>query len=80
MAQMRERLPALAPTITLPILIMAGAGSPLGDGARSEALHAAVGSPDKTLKLYPGLLHEIFNEPEHPAVLADMAAWLQARS
>jgi alpha-beta hydrolase superfamily lysophospholipase len=36
-----------------------------------------VGSADKTLKLYPELLHEIFNEPEHPQVLADMAAWLE---
>jgi alpha-beta hydrolase superfamily lysophospholipase len=35
-----------------------------------------VGSPDKTLKLYPELLHEIFNEPEHPQVLADMAGSL----
>jgi alpha-beta hydrolase superfamily lysophospholipase len=26
--------------------------------------------------LYPELLHEIFNEPEHPQVLADMAGWL----
>jgi alpha-beta hydrolase superfamily lysophospholipase len=76
MAQMRETLPGLAPKITLPILIMAGAASPLGDGPRSEALYEVVGSSDKTLKLYPELLHEIFNEPEKPAVFADMAAWL----
>ena len=46
--------------------------------ARSQALYDAVGSPDKTLKLYEGLLHEIFNEPEHPQVMADLAAWLEA--
>jgi alpha-beta hydrolase superfamily lysophospholipase len=77
MAQMREALPALAPKITRPILIMAGAASPLGDGPRSQALYDVVGSADKTLRLYPDLLHEIFNEPEHPQVLADMAAWLE---
>ena len=77
MAQMREVLPELAKTIKLPVLIMAGAASPLGDGPRSEALYEVVASEDKTLKLYPELLHEIFNEPEHPQVLADMAAWLE---
>lgn len=76
MAQMREALPALARQITLPILIMAGYASPLGDGPRSEALYEAVASPDRTLKLYPDLMHEIFNEPEHPQVLADLARWL----
>jgi alpha-beta hydrolase superfamily lysophospholipase len=59
---------------------MAGAASPLGDGPRSQALYDVVGSTDKTLKLYPELLHEIFNEPEHPQVLADMAAWLETHS
>ena len=80
MAQMREALPSLAPKITLPILIMAGAASPLGDGPRSQALYDVVGSTDKTLRLYPELLHEIFNEPEHPQVLADMAAWLETHN
>lgn len=77
--QMREQLPALVGRITLPILVMAGAASPLGDGPRSQALFAAVGSAAKTLCLYPDLLHEIFNEPEHPQVFADMERWLTAR-
>ena len=76
MSAMRSRLPDQVPSIKLPILIMAGNGSPLGDGPRSQALYDAVGSADKTLKLYEGLLHEIFNEPEHPQVMADMEAWL----
>jgi acylglycerol lipase len=37
-----------------------------------------LGSEDKTLKLYEGLLHEIFNEPEHPMVMADLEAWLES--
>src|SRR5579883_313856 len=78
MAEMRQALPKLAPQITLPILIMAGAASPLGDGPRSQALYEVVGSQDKTLKLYVGLLHQIFNEPEHPQVMADLEHWLAA--
>ena len=79
LAELRARLPEEARRITLPILIMAGSASPLGDGPRSEALYEVVGSADKTLKLYDGLMHEIFNEPEHPLVMADMEAWLEAQ-
>jgi acylglycerol lipase len=61
--------------IKLPVLIMAGAGGP--DGARSAVLFDLIGSADKTFKPYAGLLHEIFNEPEYPQVMADMAQWLQ---
>jgi len=71
--------PVQAAAITLPILIMAGAASPLGDGPRSEALAGVVSSTDKTLLLYPEMMHEILNEPEHPQVLADLEAWLDAR-
>jgi hypothetical protein len=33
---------------------------------------------DKTLRLYPGLYHEIFNEPEQAQVLGELADWLDA--
>ena len=33
----------------------------------------------ETLKIYPGLYHEIFNEPEHPAVFAEVLAWCERR-
>ncbi len=77
--EMRDKLPGLARAISLPVIIMAGAASPLGDGARSEALYEAVASQDKTLKLYPDLLHAIFNSPDQPQVMGDLAAWLDAR-
>ena len=78
MATTRGKLPEQVPQIRLPVLIMAGAGGP--DGARSQALYEYIGSEDKTLKLYEGLLHEIFNEPEHPQVMADMEAWLRVHT
>jgi acylglycerol lipase len=67
----------VVPQIKLPVLIMAGNGGP--DGARSRVLYERLASKDKTLKLYEGLLHEIFNEPEHPQVLGDLEAWLKHR-
>jgi acylglycerol lipase len=75
---MRDLLRGDAAAIHIPILVLAGAASPLGDGPRSQALYDVVGSPDKTLKLYAGLMHEIFNEPQHRAIMADMEAWLDA--
>ena len=63
--------------IKLPVLVMAGNGGT--DGARSRVLYERIASKDKTLKLYEGLLHEIFNEPEHPQVMADMEKWLTHR-
>jgi acylglycerol lipase len=75
MGGMMSKLYDLVPQIKLPTLIMAGNGG--ADGARSKVLYERIGSKDKTLKLYEGLLHEIFNEPEHPVVLADLEAWLK---
>ena len=37
-------------------------------------------TPDKTLKVYAGLYHEVFNEPEREQVLRDVEAWLEAHS
>ena len=77
MAPMRLAIQERVGEIRLPILIMAGTGVP--DGERSTTLHQHVGSADKSLRLYDGLKHEIFNEPEHPQVMAALEAWVAAR-
>jgi alpha-beta hydrolase superfamily lysophospholipase len=76
-SNMRAAL-ATAPAIELPLLVMHGDADMLTSPAGSQALHDRAGSTDKTLKLYPGLYHEIFNEPERDEVLGDMSAWLEA--
>ncbi|MDH5456044.1 MAG: lysophospholipase [Gammaproteobacteria bacterium] len=68
---------ARAGDIELPIIVMHGEDDRLTSPAGSDALIEAIGSADKTLKTYPGLYHEIFNEPEQDAVLADMSRWLE---
>ncbi len=67
---------AQAACITLPLLILHGAEDGLAAPAGSEFLQQHAGSADKTLKIYPGLYHEIFNEPEQQMVLGDMVAWI----
>jgi len=67
-----------APGIKLPMLIMHGEADALVSPSGSQQLFELLGSKDKTLKIYPGLYHEIFNEPEQQQVLDDMLAWLEA--
>ena len=69
---------ARAAEVTLPLLTMHGDADKLTSPQGSEEFHAKAGSADKTLKMYPGLFHEIFNEPERDAVLADLGNWLEA--
>lgn len=78
MSELGKAMPGRIRAITLPVLIMAGSASPLGDGKGSQLAYEQVSSEDKTLKLYDGLMHEIFNEPERDFVFADMLAWLES--
>lgn len=66
--------------IRLPLLVMHGTEDRLADPQGSRSLHERASSPDKTLRLYAGLHHEIFNEPEQNEVLGDLVAWLDART
>ena len=64
-----------------PILLIAGQDDPVGDmGAGVRRTHDAfkrAGVRDVTLKLYPGLRHEILNEAAmRDTVYGDIGAWL----
>jgi len=74
-----RKLPSEMPEINLPILIMHGTADRLCDPEGSRILYERANSRDKTLKLYAGFYHEIFNEPGQKQVLADMEAWLATR-
>jgi alpha-beta hydrolase superfamily lysophospholipase len=65
-----------APKIDLPVAIFHGGADGLADPEGSRILHERVSSQDKTLRVYDGLFHEIFNEPERDQVLSDVIAWL----
>ncbi|MCB2114586.1 MAG: lysophospholipase [Parvularculaceae bacterium] len=67
-----------APAIGLPILIMHGSQDGLAAPEGARMLNARISSPDKTLKIYDGFFHEIFNDPGKENVIADMIAWLDA--
>ncbi|HQE94158.1 MAG TPA: lysophospholipase [Anaerolineae bacterium] len=73
-----QRVNDEAATITLPLLIVQGSEDKLVDPAGAKLLYDTVSSSDKTLKIYAGFYHEVFNEPEHEQVLSDVEAWLAA--
>lgn len=64
------------PGLTLPVLILHGGDDAITDVDASRRLDERIGSQDKTLTIYAGLFHEIFNEPERDVVIADVRAGL----
>ena len=71
---------ANAARISLPMLLLHGSEdtATAPEGSRFLAEHIA--STDRELKLYPGLFHEIFNEPERDSVIADVTGWIGKHS
>ncbi|MFN6934459.1 MAG: lysophospholipase [Tsuneonella sp.] len=65
-------------SMRVPILVQHGEADSLvrWDGVRPVV--ETIGSPDKTVIPYPGLFHEIYNEPEKDAVIGDLLRWLDA--
>ncbi len=82
LASMMETMNAVkagAQNISLPIIIMHGTEDVMTATSGSEFLHDHVSSSDKTLRLYDGLYHEIFNEPEGPKIFEEITAWMHER-
>jgi lysophospholipase len=73
-------LPAGYPVMKLPLLVMHGTADVLALPAGGQRVYDEAGSTDKTLKLYQGYFHEVFNEPapDRERVFADLAAWIRA--
>jgi acylglycerol lipase len=75
-----DAFPDCVGAITVPTLILYGTADGLCPPAGSQMLGDRIGSADKTVKAYEGLFHEILNEPEREAVLADIRSWLAERT
>ena len=68
-----------AAAISVPVLIMYSSTDPIVAPAGSTMLAERVGSADVTIRDWPGLRHEILNEPERDEVITAMLDWLDAR-
>ena len=74
-----ETMPQRAAALTAPLLVVHGSDDRLIPVDGSRQLVEAVGSSDVELKVYSGLYHEVFNEPERYQVLDDVVSWINAR-
>ena len=72
--------PARVGSLTIPCLLMHGEADALVSAKLAAPLFDGIASPDKTVRIWPGLFHEIFNEPEQEEVLAVTADWLEAHA
>lgn len=59
-----------------PVMVMHGCFDGLVAEKDSRDLYGEIGSTDKTLKIYPHIMHEIFNEKVKDEVIAEAIAWL----
>jgi alpha-beta hydrolase superfamily lysophospholipase len=74
-----DRVLKNAANISLPMLILHGGDDKMASPSGSEKLYAGISSSDKTLKIYPGLYHEIFLEPEKLDIYATIHTWLEQK-
>jgi alpha-beta hydrolase superfamily lysophospholipase len=77
--QVGDTMPQRAPALTAPLLVVHGSADRLIPVDGSRRLVECVGSTDVELKIYPGLYHEVFNEPERDQVLDDVVSWITRR-
>jgi acylglycerol lipase len=73
-----ESFPDTVSRITVPTLILYGTADQICPTEGSVMLGNRIGATDVTVKSYPGLYHEILNEPEQEQVMDDLCAWLNA--
>jgi acylglycerol lipase len=69
-----------APFVRTPLLVMHGSADAITDPDGSRAFVDAARSSDKTLRVYPGLYHDLWNEPERATLVRDLVVWLNHRS
>jgi alpha-beta hydrolase superfamily lysophospholipase len=76
-----KTMPQRARDLVKPLLVVHGGDDHLIPARGSEKLVECVrlAADDVRLKIYPGLYHEVFNEPEQARVLDDVVAWIESR-
>lgn len=68
--------------VDIPFLIVHGGGDIVCDPACAEELYNCAASKDKTLRIYPGMWHQLVGEPEESVelVFREVIDWLLTRA
>ncbi|HYQ88459.1 MAG TPA: alpha/beta hydrolase [Candidatus Binatia bacterium] len=75
--RMRRTLSRAAGSSNLPTLLIQGGADPVTSPAGSALWAKTSRNGNVTYKEYPGLFHEVLNEPEGAAILEDVIVWLK---
>jgi len=76
---MRASLQRRVKDLKTPTLILHGGADPIADPHGSEAWAKAAPPGLVTLRLYPGLFHEVLNEVGRDKIIASTIDWLEAK-
>ncbi len=74
-----EKLKASFPSMNLPLFILHGTADKATRPSGSQLFFDTAGAADKTLKLYEGGFHDLLNDTDKEAVMADITAWIDGR-
>ena len=75
--RMRRALTAVAATHAIPTLLIQGGADPVTACAGCSAWAKSAKEGIVAYREYPGLFHEVLNEPEGPAILEEIVLWLK---
>lgn len=64
-------------TLSVPLLVLQSGADPVTPAGEARQMFEAAGTADKTWRLYPRSLHELFDDLERQEVIEDLAAWLE---
>ena len=74
-----DLLRASAPRLSLPLLVLHGSADSVSRPSGSEYLHKHAGSCDKTLVIFEGYHHDLFNDSARDLVVEKICQWIDAR-
>jgi alpha-beta hydrolase superfamily lysophospholipase len=63
--------------VFVPLLILHGSADEVTPPEGSKELYERTASSDRTLHVYPNLVHDLVHEPEKAQVIADIADWTE---
>ncbi|WOG96715.1 hypothetical protein DCAR_0416051 [Daucus carota subsp. sativus] len=65
--------------LTVPFLVLHGSADSVTEPEASMKLYTEASSADKSIKLFPGLLHDLLFEPEREEIMQGIFEWLNNR-
>jgi len=68
-----------APFVRVPLLAIHGGADGITDPEGSKTFVATSRSSDKIVRIYPGLYHDLWHEPERAQLTKDLIDWLNGR-